>query len=826
MNPKYGQILLFCALLFSWNCGRADFFHPPIQKGNLDLRNGELAGDSIPLQGEWEIYPGKFLDSEPGNPEVKEPLYVWSPGTWNDFKKDGQILFPRGRGFATYRLNLILPANSPDLMLRIPDQGSSYAVYANGKLLEKVGKIGKTAEEAVPFLGSSIIVLPTDTKQLDFEISNFKHAQGGLWFSPRLGEAHTILKEHHIDLALEIGTSSSVLVLAIYQIVAFLRFRKERGPMYFAIFCGAGVLRFFLTGDRLFNSAFPEIPFEITYRLEYLSTYALCAGFLSYSVTSFPKDFHPKTELASFISFLLFGFTAIFLPLWTFPILLVPFQILVAVGGIFILIGCARAALHKRPGSRLFLLGIFFILLAATNDILASQYIIYNRYILAPALFLFIFLHSLSFALSFSKALEASRKTGGELQTANEDLNELKIALEGKVESRTKQLTIAKEKAEFEAKYRHDFLATMSHEIRTPLNGLLGTANLLSESPLGAEQKEYVDIIQISGENLLHLVNQLLDLSKIDNHRFSLEIIPFDPFAVLQKAAKVVKARAEEKRIIVNILYPEHHPGIYSGDEGRIQQVLLNLLSNSVKFTSSGGRISIGVRFYGEDTISRILEFWVEDDGVGISQDKAAALFEPFVQADSSVARKFGGSGLGLTISKKLVELMGGSIRLKSEFGKGSKFSFLLPFPQEETDKQDLEDENISRPVFPSAKILVVEDQDFSRKIAKDMLVNLGMYVDAVANGKDALSALEKETYHIILLDNDLPEISGTELAQRIKETQKDCPFLVAWTAHALPGSEESFRDAGFDDYIKKPSLQKDWENFLESYFHSHPQIS
>ncbi|WP_246050627.1 ATP-binding protein [Leptospira langatensis] len=771
------------------------------------------------LSGEWEIYPYKLMDSEPETGKSIEPLFTSIPNVWNGIEKNGTLLFPDGKGFATYRLNLSLSENSSDLMLRVPDQGTAYSVYVDGRLVGSVGKVSKTPEGSVPFLCTSLIYIPAQSKRVDIEISNFQHIYGGLWFPPKLGTPDTILREHHTEIGVEIATASAMLVLAIYQIMVYLRSRNERSSVYFALFSITGVLRFFLTGNRLFNSVFPDIPWEISYRLEYLSTYLMCSGFLAYSATSYPKDFNKRTELFSWVILCIFAVPALAFPVHIYANLITAYQIITALSGSYVFLGSARAVLHKRPGSRLFLLGIACILVAGANDILASRYILNNHYILAPAILLFVFSRNLGFSSSFALALEASQQAQKELQIANRNLNDLKVELEKKVESRTQLLTEEKERAESEAKYRYDFLATMSHEIRTPLNGLLGTSNLLSETPLNPEQKEYADIIQTSGENLLHLVNQLLDLSKIENHRFALEILPFDPFAVLQKAARVVKARAEEKRIFLDIDYPEHHPGIFMGDESRIQQVLLNLLSNSVKFTGSGGKVSLGVRFFGEDNFSRILEFWVEDNGVGIEKEQASLLFEPFIQGDNSVARKFGGSGLGLTISKKLVELMGGSIRLTSSPGKGSRFSFLLPFPQEEGEKQELEEEPAPIPNFPNIKVLLVEDQEFCRKVAQDTLSKLGMTVESLNSGKDALDRLEEtESFEIVFLDIDLPDMNGTTVAKKIKEIPGKKPYLVAWTAHALPGSEESFKSIGFDSYLRKPSLFKDWIKFFETY--------
>ncbi|EQA45675.1 GHKL domain protein [Leptospira broomii serovar Hurstbridge str. 5399] len=815
---SYFLSILVGFLLWFAYCSPRDNLGIQIKDGVLEAGLWNPEQNTLSLNGEWELYPNAFLVSEHAKIQ-SPPILTEVPDTWNRLQKDGKTIFPSGRGYGTYRLRLNLPTPQPALVMRIPDQGTAYVLYADRKPIASMGKIGKNYESSIPFLSSTIVNLPENTRELVFEISNYRHIYGGLWYPPRIGKQEKILNEKYIDLALEIATSSSVLVLVIYQIVAYLLIRKERAPLHFAIFSVAGTLRFFLTGDRIFNSIFPEIPWEITHRLEYLSTYALASAFFSYAASLFPLDFPKWSERAAFTSLSFFAIVTIFFPVDYYGRLLIPFQSIVVIGSCLILYGCVKALIHKREGAWLFLIGIFTILLASTNDILASHYLLHTQYILAPAIFIFIFLNSLTLAVSFSKTLEKSQIVSAKLTSTNKDLNDLKIQLERKVETRTKELMEAKNRAEGEAKYRYDFLATMSHEVRTPLNGLMGTANLLSETPLNLEQKEYLDIIQLSSENLLQLVNQLLDLSKIESNRFELEVMPFDPFAILQKAAKVVKARAEEKRIFLDIHYPEHHPGIYVGDEGRIQQVLLNLLSNAIKFTGSGGKIVLGVKTAGEDSQSRILEFWVEDTGVGIAPEKATDLFEPFVQADSSVFRNYGGSGLGLTISKKLVELMGGSIRVVSQIGKGSKFIFLLPFPQEESDAPESTEEKSPYLSFIPKKILLVEDREPSRTIAKKTLENMNMKVSVACDGKDALFRLTNEIYDLALIDIEMPELSGIEVVRSLKEQGGKLPILVAWTAHALPGAEAVFQSTGFDAYLHKPSLRRDWERLLKTYF-------
>ncbi|EPG74048.1 GHKL domain protein [Leptospira fainei serovar Hurstbridge str. BUT 6] len=811
------SILVGCLLGFVY-CSNRDNLGIQIKNGVLEAQLWNPEQNTLSLEGEWEFYPKAFLVSEHAKVE-SSPIITYIPNTWNRLQRDGKVLFPDGKGYGTYRLRLNLPESRPALVIRIPDQGTAYVLYADGKPIASMGKIGKNYEASIPFLNSTIVNLPENTQELAFEISNYRHIYGGLWYSPRIGKQEKILNEKYTDLALEIATSSSVLVLVIYQIAAYLLTRRERAPLHFAIFSMAGTLRFFLTGDRIFNSIFPEIPWEITHRLEYISTYALSSAFFSYAASLFPLDFPRWSEKASLASFSFFAIVTIFFPVEYYGRLLIPFQSIVIIGSCLIFYGCIKALINKREGARLFLFGILTILLASTNDILASHYLLHTHYILTPAIFIFIFLNSLTLGVSFSKALERSQIVSSKLKLANKDLNDLKIQLERKVETRTKELMEAKNRAEGEAKYRYDFLATMSHEVRTPLNGLMGTANLLSDTPLNGEQKEYLDIIQLSSENLLQLVNQLLDLSKIESNRFELEVIPFDPFAILQKAAKFVKARAEEKRIFLDIHYPEHHPGIYIGDEGRIQQVLLNLLSNAIKFTGSGGKVVLGVKTAGEDSQSRILEFWVEDTGVGIASDKATDLFEPFVQADSSIFRNYGGSGLGLTISKKLVELMGGSIRVVSQIGKGSKFTFLLPFPQEEGEGSEIPDEKTAYISFKPKKILIVEDREPSRTIAKKTLENMNMKVSVACDGKDALFRLTNEIYDLALIDIEMPELSGIEVVRSLKEQGGKLPILVAWTAHALPGAEAVFQSTGFDAYLHKPSLRRDWERLLKTYF-------
>jgi PAS domain S-box-containing protein len=375
------------------------------------------------------------------------------------------------------------------------------------------------------------------------------------------------------------------------------------------------------------------------------------------------------------------------------------------------------------------------------------------------------------------------------------------------------ELKKAKAAAESSSRSKSDFLASMSHEIRTPMNAIMGIADLLAKTPLSAEQLRFVQIFRRSGDNLLNLINDILDLSKVEASQLELEQTSFSLSELLQKVQEMVSARAQEKGLAV--VY-EIAPGVpidLIGDPTRLQQVLLNLLGNAIKFTESG-TITLRVTDDENFAVPTAVRFTVTDTGIGIAEDKLARVFERFTQADSSTTRRFGGSGLGLTICRRLVELMGGRISVESTVGVGSIFSFAVPFELSVADAQPLTapiSPEQERPLLP-LRILLVEDSDDNCTITVAYLAETPYVVEIAANGAIALEMFTAGHYDLVLMDRQMPVMDGLTSTRAIRgweQAHHRAPTpIIALTASALKGDREQCLAAGCTAFLTKPIRQ------------------
>lgn len=803
-------LLVILVMLFSSICGcnagsGGKSAAPLARQGVLDLAAWDFKKDgSVDLNGEWEFYWQQLLSPREFSGADHWPMtgFFAIPGIWNGREIGGRK--QNGDGYATFRLRVKMRPGAPPSAIRILDETSAYQLWINGKRIAGNGTVGTSYATTRPQYLLQLSHVPPGEELLDIVLqsANFNHSKGGVWNPLTLGDAAELSRKQELKWGLDFFLFGCLLIMGAYHVCLFLLRRKDYSVLYFGLFCLVVACRTALTQNRFFTYFFPDFSWELVYKVELLTVHAVFLLLLLFIHSLYPADCSRRLMRILQGICLAFGLVTLATYAKISSLLVEPFHpVIIFIHG-YIFYVLIKAILRKRGEAATILAGLLIFFLTVVNDILHNHGVIATAYV---AQFGFLFLvgsQSLALARRYSQAFTTVEQLFGERE-------EHILAL-----SRMDRL-------------KDEFLANTSHELRTPLNGIIGLAESLNAGaagPLNEQARANLEMISGSGRRLHNLVNDILDLSRLKNRDIQLHRKAVDLRALADAVLAVTEPLIRGRQLTLVNNVPADLPMV-DGDEDRLQQILFNLVGNAVKFTDQG-----------EVTVSATpgnpeVEVSVRDTGFGIPPDKLDAIFNAFEQVDSSAARNHGGVGLGLGISRHLVELHGGKLWAESTPDSGSIFRFTLPVSSQAASSVAVEVRDHSPlPVlnprstvpdhrFPipdpdpnAPRILAVDDDPVNLQVVRNHLRVEGMAVTVAASGREALALIEGgEVFDLVLLDVMMPGMTGFEVCRGLRHRYNaaELPVIMLTAKNRLSDLTEGLNN-GANDYLGKPFAREE----------------
>ncbi|WP_221394276.1 response regulator [Dyadobacter sp. NIV53] len=756
---------------------------PEARLGVLDLRNTNFYTADIPVKGQWKFFWNTLKEPSENIEyfEYAELPRLWKDTVWKNKKIPSQ-------GIASYEVKILLPKVKEHLALKIPDAYSSYNLYVNNKLFATNGKPGETKETTIPYWSTQVIPLleTSDTLNLLLQIANFHHYKGGVNRNIEIGLFSNLKRESDIDHASDYFLTGSIFMGGLFFLGLYLFGRHDKSILYFALFCLCYSYRIGGAGQYSLHDVFPYLSWNFTLHCEYLSLYLAVAMFALYTRSLYPEDAPQK--IMSIMTGICFGFITITIisPPVLFTRLINYFIIIVLVYVVFATYIYWIAVRNKRIGSKYALLSTAAIFIIIISDTLEYYHITTpDKEILFFGYLGFFFCQSLILSFKFATTLKK-----------------------------------AKEEAEIGLKVKSEFLSTMSHEIRTPLNSVIGMTHLMMKETPRPDQRQNLDVMLFSANNLLTIVNDVLDFSTIEEGKIVFTIGPMDISMIARNILLGYKATTSNPGINFILDLDKTLPSKLSGDSARTTQIIDNLVHNACKFTASGFiRLAINEESRNEKEIT--LKISVEDTGIGIPADKQKMIFERFTQADSSFSRGFSGTGLGLAISKRILEVQGIELLLKSEENKGSVFYFTQTF---QIIQEELKLPQTLNLPLSGVQILIVEDNPMNVLVLKKFLRRWGAESEVAENGEEAVNKLDPSKHQIILMDLHMPVMDGYEATKVLRSRGETVP-IIALTASVALDVEKDIYGIGINAIIFKPFIPDNLLQTISNHVFAAPSV-